>query len=119
MLFFNPDDHLKRVVESFESGPSVKQLFSAGIAQGHTEIFCTNFLGDKKIFYIPQHQLGFKRCKFGNSLLLLTKVTDEASGQAKFWLVTCVYSHAAWQFPLDAFNEDGEYQPLVEVTTTT
>lgn len=119
MEFFNPDKHLDRVIESFQSGPSVIQLIGAGTAEGYTKIFCLNFEGKKRSFYIPQHQPGLRRCKLGKSFLILTKVTKTAKGQAKFWLVTCVYSHAAWLFPLDVFNDEGEYQPLVETKTTT
>lgn len=114
---FNPDDAPQGFVKSFHSGPSVTQLIKAGTAQGFTEIFCINHEGEKKIFYIPEHQLGLKRCRFGETLLILTKVTENPSGEAEFWLVTCAYSHKAWLFPLKAFSENGEYQPLTETTT--
>lgn len=114
-LFFNPEKCPERVIQQFVSGPSVVSLFRHGTAKGSSDIHCTDFEGKEHVFYIPQHQLGIRRCSVGNTMHILTKVSKRANGKPKYWLMSCVFSRTGYLFPIEAFNEKGEYQPLEAV----
>lgn len=107
---FNPEE-CSEVLERFSECPSTLALFSYGLEKGHRGVFCVDLKGKEKVFYVPQHRSGIKRCNLDNSVYTFTGVTEKQFGPPQFWLVVCASSRLGYLFPIDSFDDEGNYHP--------
>lgn len=115
--FFNPEKCPERVMQFFCDGPGMLALYRAGTESGPTQIHCEDYEGKVHTFFVPPQILGGRRSLINNSAHTLTKVSRKEDEAPTLWLMSCVYSRLGYLFPLDAFNDAGEYQPLKAAVT--
>jgi hypothetical protein len=120
-MFFDPESQecSGRVLEYFPTGPKVVSLIRCVTEPGWSETFCIDVQGKERKFYIPTQKMNQGRYSFGVTIHTLTKVSEESGKEPQFWLLTDTMSlrRRTWLFPIDAFDDNGEYHPLIKLTT--
>ena len=114
---FNPETSPERVMKRYSECPGTLAFYGKATQDGHSEIHCVGDDGKWDIFFVPRQQLIAKRGETGNSLYIFIKVAKTELGEPQFWLVTCAFNRLGYLFPLAAFNDKGEYQPLPKAKT--